>query len=42
MQGLTAHKSVQHLQKIQFICEYFLLSKVSESHPAVSEMLMII
>lgn len=42
MNNVSAHKMVKHLQKIQFVCEYFLLSKVSETHKSVSEMLIII
>lgn len=26
---------IQHLRKIQFVCEFFILSKVSENHDSV-------
>lgn len=42
MRSVSAHKMVQHLQKVQFVCEYLLLSKVSETHHSVSEMLTVI
>lgn len=38
----NTNKIIQHLRKIQFICEFFILSKVSEDHDSVPELLMII
>jgi hypothetical protein len=36
------NKILQHLRKVQFISEFFILSKVSEDHASVPEFLMVI
>jgi hypothetical protein len=39
---IKANSIIQYLRKIQFVCEFFILSKVSENHDSVPEMLMVI
>jgi|688.fasta_scaffold327035_1 hypothetical protein len=35
IKATNTNKVIQHLRKVQFICEFFILSKVSEDHDSV-------
>jgi hypothetical protein len=40
-QKLT-HNIISFLDKVQFVCEFFILSKLHENHEAIPELLMVL